>query len=60
MQFQKLIKRHFKLFLIYCRQVAWREAMKDVPAVKDSITPLETHVKFLKGYFGADPVFDNL
>ncbi|KDR22870.1 pyrimidodiazepine synthase-like isoform X2 [Zootermopsis nevadensis] len=40
--------------------VAWRDAMKDVNAVRDTITSLETHVKFLKGYSGANPEFDNL
>ncbi|PSN45355.1 hypothetical protein C0J52_06540 [Blattella germanica] len=41
--------------------VAWREAMKEVEAVKETITPMEIHVKFLKGYFGGDnPEYDNL
>lgn len=44
----------------FSKLIAWREAMKEVPAVRDTITPLETHVKFLKGYFGPEPVFDNL
>ena len=35
--------------------------MKEVQAVKDTITPVETHVKFLKGYFHSDnPEYDNL
>jgi hypothetical protein len=41
-------------------QVAWREALKDVKAVADTITNLETHVKFLKGYQSPNPKFDNL
>lgn len=41
--------------------VAWREAMKEVPAVKRTITPLDIHVKFLKGYLNSDnPEYDNL
>jgi hypothetical protein len=41
-------------------QVAWRDAIKGVKAVQDTITSLETHVKFLKGYSGSNPEFDNL
>lgn len=44
----------------YPKLVAWREAIKDVKAVRDTITSLETHVKFLKGYQGPNPKFDNL
>ncbi|GFG30998.1 hypothetical protein Cfor_07985 [Coptotermes formosanus] len=43
-----------------CLQVAWRQAMKEVKAVRDTITSLDTHVKFLKGYSGTNPEFDNL
>jgi hypothetical protein len=43
-----------------CVQVAWREELKDVKAVRDTIMSLETHVKFLKGYQGSNPKFDNL
>jgi len=49
-----------KYGLAWCVQVAWREAMKEVKAVRDTITALETHVKFLKGYLGPNPEFDNL
>ncbi|KAJ9590883.1 hypothetical protein L9F63_016088, partial [Diploptera punctata] len=41
--------------------VQWNRVMKEVPAVKDTITPLEIHVKFLKGYLHSDnPEYDNL
>jgi len=43
-----------------CLQVAWRQAMKEIKAVRDTITTLDTHVKFLKGYSDTNPEFDNL
>jgi hypothetical protein len=48
------------MWIDVCVQVAWREAIKDVKAVRDTITSLETHVRFLKGYQGPNPKFDNL
>jgi hypothetical protein len=44
----------------FCLQVAWRRAIKEVKAVQDTITSLDTHVKFLKGYSDTNPEFDNL
>jgi hypothetical protein len=43
-----------------CLQVAWRQAMKEIKAVQDTITTLETHVIFLKGYSDTNPEYDNL
>jgi len=43
-----------------CLQVAWRQAMKEIKAVQDTITSLDTHIKFLKGYSDTNPEFDNL
>jgi hypothetical protein len=43
-----------------CLQVAWRRAMKEVKAVQDTITSLETHITFLKGYSDTNPEYDNL
>jgi hypothetical protein len=43
-----------------CLQVAWRQAMKEIKAVQDTITSLDTHIKFLKGYSDTNPEYDNL
>lgn len=43
-----------------CLQVAWRQALKEIKAVQDTVTSLDTHVKFLKGYSDTNPEFDNL